>query len=449
MQMTAGMMSWQPTVALVIFLVAYAIWMTEQLNRALVALIAAVLFLLLGIVQWSHAFQLYINWDTLLLWIGLVVMAAVLGRSGWIHRLASVLIRASGRRPALLYLYIMLLAGLGAALLDAVTMMLLLVPIILAVAKAFRVSATPFLIGSILAANLGGIATLIGQPANIWLGTANPQLDFGAFVTALGPIVLLLFVMNIGLVWLCYCKTLRIQRSVLQPDKLSIVQPELTDSSHSAVQRAVVPILYALVIILLVFASQLGLQPGWIAAGGAVLLLLAGKWTSGIRPFGLLKQMEWDTLLFFAGLFILAGGLVQTGWVITGATYLIELTNGNMRMVAMIMLWMTGLLSLAMDHMPWIAAAIPLLQETGKQMEASSPELLNPLWWALALGAGVGSSGTLLGSAAGLIAASMAEREGQRLRYVEFLRIALPLTLLSLLLASLYLIYVLMPSAVS
>ncbi|MFD1887598.1 SLC13 family permease [Paenibacillus wenxiniae] len=449
MQMTVEMMSWQPTVALIIFLVAYAIWMTEQLNRALVALIAAVLFLLLGIVQWSSAFQLHIDWNTLLLWTGLIVMAAVLGRSGWIHRLAIVLIRYSGKRLALLYLYMMLLAGIGSALLDAVTMMLILVPIMLAIAKTFRVSPTPFLIGSVLAANIGGTATLIGQPANIWIGTANPQLDFGAFITALGPIMLLLFIMNIGLVWLFYCKTLRIQPSVLQPDKLPIMQTEMNDSAYSVVRRAILPVLYVIVIVLLVFAPQLGWKPGWIVGSGAVLLLLAGQWTSGIRPLGILKQLEWDTLLFFAGLFILAGGLAQTGWMTAGATYLIELTNGNMRMVAMIMLWVTGLLSLAMDHMPWIAAAIPLLHETGQQMEASSPGLLNPLWWALVLGAGIGSSGTLLGSAAGLIAASMAEREGQRLRYVEFLRIALPLTLLSLLLASFYLIAVLMPSGIS
>lgn len=446
--MTTEMMSWQPTVALVIFLVAYAIWMTEQLNRALVALIAAVLFLLLGIVQWRSAFQLHIQWDTLLLWAGLLVMAAIMGRSGSLHRLALVLIRYSGRRPALLYLYMMLLAGVGAALLEPVTMMLILVPIMMAVTKAFRLSAVPFLIGSVLATNIGGTATLIGQPANIWIGTSNTELDFVAFVTALGPIVGVLFVLNIVLVWLCYCKILRIQPSVLQPEQSSIVT-EIVNPSHSIIRRAVVPVLYIGVIILLVCASQLEWKPGWIAAGGAVGLLIAGKWTSGIRPSGVLKQLEWDTLLFFAGLFILAGGLIQTGWITEGATYLIELTNGNMGLVAMILLWVTGLLSMTMDHMPWIAAAIPLIQETGQQMEASSAGLLHPLWWALALGAGIGGSGTLLGSAAGLIAASMAEREGQRLRYMEFLRIALPLTLLSLILASLYLMYVLVPSTVS
>ncbi len=445
--MTADVLSWQPTVALVIFLIAYAIWMTEQLNRALVALIAAVLFLLLGIVQWKQAFQLHIHWDTLLLWTGLVVMSAVLGRSGWIHRLAKLLIRFSDRRPALLYLYFMLLAGIGSALLDSVTMMLLLVPILLAVAKAFRLSAVPFLIGAVLATNIGGMTTLIGQPANMWLGTANPQLDMIAFIRTLGPLVLILFVVNIGVVWLCYYKTLRIQRTVLQPDELSIGEPsvKLVAGTLNSIRRAIVPVLFVMILILLTISSYLGWNSGWIAAGGALLLLLAGKFAAGIRPLSMVKQLEWDSLLFFAGLFILAGGLVQTGWIATGATYLIELTDGSMGMVALIVLWVTGLLSLAMDHMPWIAAAIPLLQETGQQMDANTPGLLNPLWWSLALGAGIGSSGTLLGSAAGLIAASMAERAGQRIRYMEFLRLALPLTILSLFLASLYVMYVLIP----
>ncbi|WP_322924177.1 SLC13 family permease [Paenibacillus campi] len=445
MQMTADMMSWQPTIALLIFLIAYAIWMTEQWNRALVALVAAMLFLLLGIVQWSGAIRLDINWDTLLLWAGLMVMAAVLGRTGWIEHIAVLFIRHSGRRPALVYLYLMLVAGVGAALLDPVTMMLLLVPIILAVAGAFRLSAIPLLIGAVLATNIGGTATLIGQPVNMWLGTANRQLDFTAFITALGPLVLVLFVLNTGLVWLCYCKTLRFQPSVLQPDALAMLKSDKVGTKRSLALRVVVPVLFVLIIVALALAPHLGWTPGTVAAGGAVLLLLAGKFSGGIRPLAVLKQLEWDTLLFFVGLFIIVGGLAHTGWIAAGATYLIELTDGNIQLVAMIVLWVTGLLSAAMEHMPLVATMIPLLQETGQQMEASSPALLNPLWWSLALGAGIGSSGTLLGSAAGLIAASMAERSGEKLRYVEFLRITLPLTLLSLLLSSLYVLYVLMP----
>lgn len=443
MQMTETMMSWQPTVAILLFLVAYAVWMTDQLNRALIAIVAAVLFLLLGIAGWNHIFT-YINWDMLLLWTGMMIISAVLGRSGWIRVLTVLVLRRSGGRPAWMFIGLMVLTAICSALLDSVSTMLLLVPILLSIAKECRLPAAPFLIGAVLISNTAATATLIGQTSNMWIGTANPQLTFVAFIQVLSPIIGALLCIQVLCIWLVYYKSLRFQPLLLQPEKWNIADRQDVQQMTRRGSREAILVIFILTIILLIIAPALGWKPGWIAAAGAVVMLLIGQ-LAGIRTRTMLKQLEWEPLLFFAGLFIIAGGLVQSGWITSGATALIELTNGSMAWIALIFLWMTGLLSMAMDHMPWIAVMIPLVQETGIQMDAESAGVLHPIWWALALGAGIGGSGTLLSSAAGLIAASMAERDNQRLRYVEFLKIGLPLTLFSLFVASLYVGYVLIP----
>ncbi|MEW4370921.1 SLC13 family permease [Paenibacillus kandeliae] len=443
MQMTEAMMSWQPTVAILLFLVAYVLWMTDQWNRALIAIVTAVLFLLLGIAGWNRIWM-DIQWDTLLLWTGMMILSAVLGRSGWIHRFVVLVLRISGGRPAWMFIWLMVVTALCSALLDPVSTMLLLVPILLSTAKECRLPVAPFLIGAVLVSNTAATATLVGHASNMWIGTANPQLTFMTFIEVLGPIIALLLVIQMLFIWLVYYKSLRFQPLMLQPKDWNIIHPQEEQKKARRGSREAILAVFVLTILLLIVAPSLGWKPGWIAAAGAVVILPLGM-LAGIRTGAMMKQLEWGTLLFFAGLFIIASGLVQSGWITTGATALIELTNGSMTWIALILLWITGLLSMAMDHMPWIAVMIPLVQETGVQMDAESVSVLHPIWWALALGAGIGGSGTLLGSAAGLIAASMAERENQRLRYVEFLRIGLPLTLVSLFIASLYVVYVLIP----
>ncbi len=428
------MMTWQPTAAIVIFLVIYAIWITDQLNRAMIAVIGAVLFLLLGLVHWQNAYTTHINWDTLLLWMSMLVIAGVMSRSGLVHY---AVIRSLGwtrSNPLLLFVILMIWTALGAALLDHVTIIILMVPVIFTVTNLLKMKPAPFLIAAIITSNIGGTATLIGNPANMWIGTANPQLTFVSFVTMLGPLMLILLAVNLLLIALLYWQSFRTASHTARTLNL---EQEVTSSIENRKLAFVVLMVFVLVIAGLVIGSWLDLRLSIVAAAGALIMLVAAIAT-GAKPLSILRHLEWDTLLFFAGLFILAGGLVETGWIQTGARYLIELTNGDMSWVALILLWTTGLLSSVMDYMPWVAVMIPLVQDTAVQMGASTPAVINPLWWALSIGAGIGGSGTLLGSAAGLIAASMADRRQQRLGYLEFLRVGLPLTLISLLIASWY-----------
>ncbi|ANF98918.1 SLC13 family permease [Paenibacillus bovis] len=428
------MMTWQPTAAIVIFLIIYAIWITDQLNRAMIAVIGAVLFLLLGLVHWQNAYTTHINWDTLLLWMSMLVIAGVMSRSGLVHYAVLQSLKWTRSSPLLLFIVLTIWTAVGAALLDHVTIIILMVPVIFIVTNLLKMNAAPWLIAAIMTSNIGGTATLIGNPANIWIGTANPQLTFVSFIAMIGPLMLILLAVNLLLIVLFYWKSFRTASHTARTLKL---EHEITSSIENRRLAFVVLMVFVLVIAGLVIGSWLDLRLSLMAAAGAVVMMLAAIIT-GAKPISVVRHLEWDTLLFFAGLFILAGGLAETGWIQAGARYLIELTNGNMSWIALILLWTTGLLSSVMDHMPWVAVMIPLIQETAVQMDASTPAVINPLWWALSVGAGVGGSGTLLGSAAGLIAASMADRRQQRLGYLEFLRVGLPLTLISLLIASWY-----------
>ncbi|WP_162198437.1 ArsB/NhaD family transporter [Paenibacillus wulumuqiensis] len=434
------MLTWQPTAAIVIFLIIYAIWMTDQLNRAMIAVIGAVLFLLLGLVQWKNAYTMHINWDTLLLWMSMLVIAGVISRSGLVHYAAVHSLKWTRSNPLAIFIVLMLWTALGAALLDHITIIILMVPLILTITNLLKMHPASFLIAAVITSNIGGTATLIGNPANIWIGTANPQLTFVSFVTVLGPLMLLLLAVNLLLIVLLYWKSFRTAWHTGSTIKL---EQKMKSSIENRKLAFVVLMVFVLVIAGLIIGSWLDMRLSLVAAAGAVLMLLAAI-SLGAKPLSVLRHLEWDTLLFFAGLFVLAGGLVETGWIQVGARYLIELTNGSMSWIALILLWITGLLSAVMDHMPWIAVMIPMVQETAMQMDASTPAVINPLWWALSIGAGVGGSGTLLGSAAGLIAASMADRRQQRLGYLEFLRVGLPLTLISLGIASWYLYAILL-----
>lgn len=440
MQPTALMSSWQPVAAIVIFLIIYAVWMTDRISRALVALAGALIFLVIGIVHWQDAYMMHIQWNTIFLWIGMMLIAAVMNRSGLIPYAAIYSLKWTKGGPVRVMLLLTCLTAIGSALLDSVTMVLLIVPVTFVITRKLELNPVPFLIAEILVSNLGGAATLIGHPVNIWIGSANPQLTFNLFLKVLGPIVLILLVVNVGLLLLFYRKSFR-QHSLKAPLQ------HLEEEARSYIQnpRRAIAILIIFILTLLAFVSQnwIGIETPVIALSGAVLMLLVStrsQWRTG----EIWREIEWETVLFFIGLFILVGGLVDTGWISMGATQLLELTNGNLGFAAMIILWITGLVSAAIDNIPWVATMIPLIQEAGVQMNADAPAVLNPLWWALSLGACIGGNGTLIGASSNLLVAAIAHREKHHFSYMEFLKVGLPLTLISLAIASAYLYFIIL-----
>ncbi|MFD1989177.1 SLC13 family permease [Paenibacillus nicotianae] len=440
MQPTALMSSWQPVAAIVIFLIIYAVWMTDRISRALIALAGALIFLVIGIVHWQDAYMMHIQWNTIFLWIGMMLIAAIMNRSGLIPYAAIYSLKWTKGGPIRVMLLLTCLTAIGSALLDSVTMVLLIVPVTFVITRKLELNPVPFLIAEILVSNLGGAATLIGHPVNIWIGSANPQLTFNLFLKVLGPIVLILLVVNIGLLLLFYRKSFR-QHPLKAP--LQHLEEEARSYIQNPRRALVILLIFILTLVAFVSQSWIGIESPVIALSGAVLMLLVStrsQWRTG----EIWREIEWETVLFFIGLFILVGGLVDTGWISLGATQLIELTNGNMGFAAMIILWITGLVSAAIDNIPWVATMIPLIQEAGVQMNADAPAVLNPLWWALSLGACIGGNGTLIGASSNLLVAAIAHREKHHFSYMEFLKIGLPLTLISLAIASAYLYFIIL-----
>lgn len=440
MQPTALISSWQPVAAIVIFLIIYAVWMTDRISKALVALAGALIFLLIGIVSWKDAYSLHVNWNTIFLWIGMMLITAVMNRSGIIPYAAMYSLKWTKSNPTRVMILLTTMTALGSALLDSVTMILLIVPVTFVITRKLQINPVPFLIAEILVSNLGGAATLIGHPVNIWIGSANPELTFNLFLKVLGPIVLILLVVNIGLLLLFYRKSFR-QQVFNHP--LQHLEEEARSYIQEPRRAMFILLIFVLTMLAFIFQSWIHAEAPVIALSGAVLMLLVSS-RSQWRTGEIWREIEWGTVLFFIGLFILVGGLIDTGWIELGAMHLIELTNGNLGFAAMIVLWITGLVSAAIDHIPWVATMIPLIQEAGVQMNANTPAVLNPLWWALSLGACIGGNGTLIGSSSNMLVAAIAHREKNSFSYMEFLKVGLPLMLISLVIASLYLYFIIL-----
>jgi Na+/H+ antiporter NhaD/arsenite permease-like protein len=297
------------------------------------------------------------------------------------------------------------------------------VPVTLFVAANLGVSPLPFLISEILACNIGGTATLIGDPPNILIASAA-GIDFLTFAANMTPISLLILVAFIGLARFMFRKDLQVDRShVLDIEAL---ETSALITNHPLLRKALVVL--GGVILGFLAHGALHLQPATIAMAGATVLLLWGR----SDPHHVLREIEWTTLFFFIGLFITVEAVVQVGIIEAAARAVLRLTSGNLRLTSMLILWLSAIASGVVDNIPYTAAVIPLVKSLGHTMP------VEPLWWSLALGADLGGNATLVGASANVVVASLAERSGHPIRFKHFLGYGLLTTALSLLLATGY-----------
>ncbi len=417
---------WPVYTAAAVFAIVYVLVVTEKINGSLAAGVGALLLLVMGIVDWNAALTHHILWNALLLLLGMTVTAAAADRSGIVQFAALKLIRlCRGSLPAILAA-VTLSAAAASALLGSGPALLLLAPLILRLGRTLRIGPVPLLIMSVIACNLGGMTTLVGSVPNMMIGSAA-ELDTRAFAAHLWIPGLSLLVVHLVLLMVIFRREMRGGAS--RRAEIQAMEPSLDVSDRP---RA----LLSLGVLILLVAGLLGqehlrLSSGAIAVYAALLMLLVNVRSAG-EARQIRERMDFKTPGVLIGFYILAGGLVETG--ITGeiATRLLELTNENKSLTALVLFAVSGLLSAVLDPVPLTAAAIPLVQTIGLQMEVVRPSDLNPLWWALALGCGIGSSGTLVGSVAGVLAAGLAQKEGYRFSYFSYLVVAFPLTLLAL-----------------
>jgi len=408
-----------------IFAVAYIFIVVEKIHRTIIALVGAAIAIALGVISQEQAVNA-IDFNTIGLLIGMMIIVGITRQSGVFEYLAIKAAKVAQGKPLAILAALAVITAVASALLDNVTTVLLIVPVTFAIADRLDVSPVPYLFTEILACNIGGTATLIGDPPNIMIGGAT-GLGFMDFLVNLAPPVIVIFVVITAILLLIFRKDLEateedIKHLMSLEEREYIKDWKLLKSSLAVLGLTMVGFL---------LHQALHLESATIALLGASLLMLI----AGEDPEETLLTVEWPTIFFFAGLFIIVGGLEVRGVIEVVAEKALELTGGNLLHTGMLVLWLSAIASSFVDNIPFVATMIPLIQA----METMSSMPVEPLWWTLALGACLGGNGTLVGAAANVIVAGIAERYGNPIRFIDFLKIGFPIMLLTILMAMVYL----------
>lgn len=411
------------TLAGLIFLATYVMIVSEKLHRTVTALTGGLLMILLGLVAQHDAFRA-IDLNVILLLAGMMMIAAIMAETGIFQWLAVQAVRMGNGAPIRILIIMALITAVASALLDNVTVIVLIAPVILFVASNLGVSPVPFLLSTVMASNIGGAATLIGDPPNIIIASAA-HIDFVTFMVNMGPPALLS--LGIFSVVMYY----QFRHTLVSPAERRKLIRQLETRELITNPKLLAQSLFVLGLVLLAFLfhAVLSLQPATIALSGAMLLLIITR----RDPHKVLQDVEWATLMFFVGLFITVQAVVEAGWVERVANSFLEITAGNARVTSYLVLWFSAVASGIVDNIPYTATMVPLIQRLGDDMN------ITPLWWALALGADFGGNLTLVGASANVVAANLAERAGYPLTFQLFLKYGAITVLTSLAVSSLWL----------
>jgi len=413
-----------------LFVAAYVMIIVDKIHRTTVVWVAAALALVLGVISQETAVKEAIDFDTLWLLIGMMVIVGIMRKSGVFEYVAIWAARATEGRPILLLVVLAVVTGLISSVLNNVTTVMLIIPMTIAVTDRLDISPMPFFISQIMASNIGGTATLIGDPPNIMIGSAT-GLSFMDFLVHLSIPALVILLVTVACLAVIYRKDLKVN-----PDKMQSVM-ELNPLDYIkewAILKKSVFVL-GLTILAFIFQQYLHAASATIALAGAGLLLLLVK----EDPEEALLTVEWPTIFFFGGLFVLVGGLVANGVIDDLAHWTLGVSGTNPVKTGLLVLWVSAIGSAFVDNIPFVATMIPLLQTVGQLTHMT----MEPIWWALALGACLGGNGTLIGASANVIVAGIAERYGYHIGFIDYLKIGFPLMILSIVISMgyLYLVY--------
>jgi Na+/H+ antiporter NhaD/arsenite permease-like protein len=406
-----------------VFVVAYALISVERVDRTLVAMLAGLAVVALGVLPQEAAFEA-IDFNVIFLLAGMMIMAGTLARTGFFEWLAIRAVRLSNGRPFRLLVVFAVMTAILSAFLDNVTTVVLTTPITLSVARRLGVSPRPYLVSQILASNIGGTATLIGDPPNLLIGSAA-GLDFGAFLANLGPVVVIVFAAFLWIARFAFRATLQV------PDDRREAALELSEPAAIVDRGLLVKALAVLGLTLVGFLGHaaLGIEAATVALLGATVLMLIG----GLDPHEALKDVEWSTLFFFVGLFMLVESIVRVGIVGAVGRAVAEAAGGQVGVAAVALLWFSALASAIVDNIPYTATAIPVVEQLTEGGMAAEP-----LWWSLALGACLGGNLTIVGASANVVVANLAARAGHPISFTEFLRHGAVVVAVSLLISTVY-----------
>lgn len=417
--------------ALAVFVIAYALIATERVHKVTAALGGAGVMLAFGLTDGTtafHSLEAGIDWNVIFLLLGMMVIVGVIKETGLFEYLAIAAAKRARGRPFAVLVLLCVITAVASALLDNVTTVLLIAPVTFLVCDRLGLNPVPYLIAEVLASNIGGTATLIGDPPNIIIASRS-GLSFNDFLIHLAPFVVLLMV-----VFVLVCRWLFASAFRSDPERVAEVmalsEREAIRDPKLLVQCLVV---LALVLVAFVLHSALHMEPAVIALLGAGVLVLISRVTTEEA----LTDVEWATLVFFMGLFVMVGALVHTGLIEKVSRALVDATEGRLLATTMILLFGSAVLSAFVDNIPYVATMAPIVEEL--VAGAGGLDQADVLWWSLALGADLGGNATAVGASANVVAIGLAARSGIRISFWEFTRYGLVVATLSVVLAAPYL----------
>lgn len=412
-------------IAIIIFLATIITVMTEKVHRAVAAVVGALLLILTGVLTVESGFS-YVDINTIGVLIGMMLFVAIVKNSGIFEYIAIKAAKIAKGRPWPLMLLLCVITAVLSGFLDNVTTVLLIGPMTLAITNMLKTSPVPFFITQIMSSNIGGTATLIGDPPNIMIGSAA-GLSFLDFVANTGLAVVFVLAAMLVCFYFIYGRKLHVEAEamaeVLQLDENKTIK------DRPLLIKSVVMIV--IVVFAFIFHSQLHLESSTVALTAAGIMLLIGRQDVEEAIAG----VEWSTLIFFTGLFIVVGGLQETGVIQIVANTLVDMTAGHMTLTILLILWVSAIISAFLDNIPFVATLIPLILT----MESSGVDVA-PLWWAVSLGACLGGNGTLIGASANVVLSGISNRHGFPITFASYFKVGFPLMLLSVGICTIYML---------
>jgi Na+/H+ antiporter NhaD/arsenite permease-like protein len=434
------------SIALFIFAVAYAVIITERIHKTIVAVSGGALMIASGVMTQDEAFYSHefgVDYNVVFLLIGMMVIVNIVRETGLFEVLAIWSAQRAGAKPVRLLIMLAIVTAVLSAMLDNVTTVLLIAPVTLSITKRLGLHPVPYLVIEAVASNIGGTATLVGDPPNIMIAS-KADLGYIDFLVVLGPIVMVIMATFLGCLKLFYGAAMQVAPHQAE----AVMQLDARDAVQDPVLLRRCVWLLALINVAFCIHGMLHLEPATIALVGASAFMLIGHTTKKTDAGELwyLTDVEWKTIFFFIGLFILVGGLVKVGVIRFLAGQLVSFTEGHPAATTLSVLWGSAILSAIVDNIPYVAAMNPLIVDLARSAHPEiadystlvhQPDIL-PLWWALALGACLGGNGTIIGASANVVIVDVARKAGYPISYWEFFKIGFPVMVGSVLLSTIY-----------
>ena len=413
--------------AIFIFLMTYAGIMSEKIHRTICALAGGGAMIYFGLVTQEQAITEFIDFNTLGLLTGMMILISVVKQSGFFQVLALWALKKSKGSPRELLILLSIVTAVGAALIDSVTAALLIAPMTISLCRMLRMSPVPILISEILMCNIGGTALMIGNPPNVMIGSAT-HLVFNDFAINTGPIALLNVAACIIYLEIIYGKEL--PKTEMTAEELGKISISSVITDYSILKKSVT--ILALTIFGFIVHNIIGIESATIALTGGVLAILA----CSVDPHEIFRDVDWDSLFFFIGLFIVVGGLETTGVINALAQAGISAVGGDPEALTFTILWLSGIASAFIDNIPFTATMIPLIHNMQDLLGLAHADYM---WWALSIGACYGGNGTIIGASPNVIVAALAAKEGYNITFGHFMLKCFPMMLVTLLTSTIYL----------